>query len=151
MLPHNINVTCTAMILLCSQFNNLLKWSTVSDGLPIHGEGPTGSQTNEEPTTTTTTQSWYRRPLASFTFYVELSVARTPEEFASVRTRLQEEWSFDGGFVSRLQSCFLSTSSLICIAYCPCCVRVFVTTRWQMVCSKQINAQRQCSNVCNNC
>jgi len=101
-LPHNINIICTAINLLCSQFNSLLNWSTVSDGLPVHGEGPAGSQPNEEPTTTTTTtQSWYSRPLGSFTFYGELSIARTPEEFASVRARLQQELTFDGGFVSR--------------------------------------------------
>ena len=101
LLPHNINIACIATNLLRSQFNSLLNWSTVSDGLPIHGEGPAGSQPNEEPTTTTSTQPWYRRLLASFTFYGELSVACTSEEFALVRTRLQQELTFDGGFVSR--------------------------------------------------
>ncbi|KIM36083.1 hypothetical protein M413DRAFT_78631 [Hebeloma cylindrosporum] len=36
--------------------------------------------------------------------YGELSVAHTPEEFSLVRTRLQQEWTFDGGFVSRFTS-----------------------------------------------
>jgi len=107
LLPHNINVTWAAVNLLCSQFNGLLKWSTVSDGLPVHGEGPAGSQSNEEATTTTTSQSWYGRPLASLTFYGELSIASTPEEFALVRARLQQELTFDGGFVSRFTVMFL--------------------------------------------
>jgi len=89
------------MNLLYSQFKSLLKWSTVSDGLPVHGEGPAGSQPNEEQNTTTTTQSWYSMLLAYFTLYGKISVARTPEEFASVRARLKEELLFDGGFVSR--------------------------------------------------
>jgi len=41
------------------------------------------------------------RFLAPLTMYGELSAARTPEDFASVRTRFQHEWTFDGGFVSR--------------------------------------------------
>ena len=33
--------------------------------------------------------------------YGELSAARVQEEFAPVRIRLQQEWLFDAGFVSR--------------------------------------------------
>jgi len=71
----------------------------VSDGLPVHGEGPIGSPSSEEPTITTL--PWYSRTLASLTLYDELSNACTPDEFATVRTRLEKEWSFNGGFVSR--------------------------------------------------
>jgi hypothetical protein len=42
-----------------------------------------------------------RRALASFTMYGELSVANVQEEFAPLRMRLQQEWIFDAGFVSR--------------------------------------------------
>jgi len=56
---------------------------------------------------------WQRRILAPFTMYGELSVACTPEEFAFVRTRLQREWTFDGGFVSRFTIMFLFNFQLI--------------------------------------
>ena len=59
----------------------------------------TGFRPNEEPTTTTTVP-WHS-VLSSFTLYGELSVACTPEQFTLVRTRLQQEWTFDGGFVSQ--------------------------------------------------
>jgi hypothetical protein len=56
---------------------------------------------NEEPVVTTTLP-WHSRTLASLTIYSELSVAHIPEEeFALLRMRLQQEWIFDGGFVSR--------------------------------------------------
>jgi hypothetical protein len=32
--------------------------------------------------------------------YGELSTARVPKEFAAVRARLQQEWTFNAGFVS---------------------------------------------------
>jgi hypothetical protein len=46
--------------------------------------------------------------LESLTMYGELSAARTPEEFALVRSRFQREWTFNGGFVSRftVKCCF---------------------------------------------
>ncbi|KIM36066.1 hypothetical protein M413DRAFT_46337, partial [Hebeloma cylindrosporum] len=37
--------------------------------------------------------------------YGEISVARVPEEFALLQMRLQEEWTFDGGFVTRRPFC----------------------------------------------
>ena len=43
---------------------------------------------------------WYRKTLAFLTLYDELSAARTPERFAAVRVRLQQEWIFNAGFVS---------------------------------------------------
>jgi len=41
--------------------------------------------------------------------YDELSVARVPEEFRLVRTRLRQEWTFNGGFVSRITIVFLNS------------------------------------------
>ena len=38
--------------------------------------------------------------------YNELSVARMPEEFRLVRTRLRQEWTFNGGFVSPITIMF---------------------------------------------
>jgi hypothetical protein len=70
-------------------------------GPPVRGEGMIGSRPNEEPTSTTTLP-WHNRTLSSLTPYGELSIACTPEEFAFVRSRLQQEWSFAGGFVSRV-------------------------------------------------
>ena len=96
----------------------------MSDGPPVCGEGMTGSRPTEEPTTATILP-WHGRTLSSFTLYGELCIACTPEEFALVRTRLQQEWSLAGGFVSRqLQLCFLTPSSFITqhIAHRYCCV-----------------------------
>jgi len=56
-------------------------------------------QPNEEPAVTTTLP-WYSRTLAFFTMYGELSDALTPKEIGLVHARLQQEWLFDGGFVS---------------------------------------------------
>jgi len=41
--------------------------------------------------------------------YSELCAARLPEDFVLVRTRLQQEWTFDGGFVSRFTIVFLES------------------------------------------
>jgi len=57
-------------------------------------------QPNEEPAVTATLP-WHSKTLASLTVYGELFAAHTPEEFASVHTRLQQEWTFNGGFVSQ--------------------------------------------------
>ena len=88
----------------------------------------TGSRPNEE-LTTTTTAPWHSRTLSSCTLYGELSIACAPEEFASIRTRLQQEWSVAGGFISRLtialldsQLIYHSTYSswvLLCKFYSP--------------------------------
>ena len=82
-----------------------------SDGPLVRGEGMTGSRPNEEPTSTATLP-WHSRALSPFTLYSELSTARTPEEYALVRSRLRQEWSFNGGFVSR-STTLLPDSQLI--------------------------------------
>ena len=56
---------------------------------------------------------WYRMALESLTMYGELSAARIPEEFAPVRLRLQLEWTFNGGFVSRSTFMLVFDSQLI--------------------------------------
>jgi len=65
-------------------------------------------QPNEE-LAVTTTLPWYGRILTFFTMYGELSVALTPKEFGLVRARLQQEWAFDGGFVSWFTIMFVSS------------------------------------------
>jgi len=70
---------------------------------------------NEEPAVSTSLP-WQHRILAFFTMYGELSVACTPEEFAFVRTRLQWEWTFNGGFVSLFAVIFLFNFRLICFS-----------------------------------
>ena len=55
-------------------------------------------QPNEVPTVIATPR-WYIRVLVFLTMYGELSGARIPAEFAPVRTRMQQEWTFHGGFV----------------------------------------------------
>lgn len=90
----------------CSQFD-LVNCSRVSNGLPVNAERTiSGSLPNEEPSTTTNT-TLAGRTLSSFTFYGELSVGSTPEQFASVHARLQQEWSFNGGFVRRFTTALL--------------------------------------------
>jgi len=64
----------------------------------------TAPRSNEGPAITATLP----RTLASLTMYGELSVALAPEEFALVHARLQQEWSFDGSFVSRYSIMFLN-------------------------------------------
>ena len=66
---------------------------------PAHGEVmAAGPQPNEDPIVTATPR-WYIRVLVVLTMYGELSAARIPAEFAPVRTRMQQEWTFHGGFV----------------------------------------------------
>ena len=65
-------------------------------------------QRNEEPVLTATLP-WHGKTLASLTIYGEISVARIPEEFASLRMRLQQEWTFNGGIVSRFSIRFLNS------------------------------------------
>jgi len=65
----------------------------------VHGRGVIGGfRTNEEPAIIAAL-SWQSRTLAFLTMYGKLSAALTPEEFVLVRMRLQQEWTFDGGFV----------------------------------------------------
>ena len=83
-----------------SQFRTLVKPPCVSnDGPSIRGGMAACSQPDEEPAISVTLP-WYSRTLASVTVYGELLAARTLEEFALVHTRLQQEWTFNGGFVS---------------------------------------------------
>ena len=90
---------------LSSQFNNP---ANCSDGFPVRVEETFGSRSDEE-LTTTTTVSWHSRALASFTLYGELSVACTPKEYALVRSKVQQEWSFDRNFVSKLITVLLDS------------------------------------------
>ena len=95
----------------------------------------TGSRPNEQPTTTTIVP-WHRRTLSSFTLYGELSVASTPEEFSLVRTRLQQEWSFAGGFVSSRLTTVLLESQLIYHSLYSLWVllrKFFIIIRWRFV------------------
>jgi len=80
-----------------------MKRSGVFEHGPSGGgeETPTEPRVNEEPTPIAAIP-WHRRALAFFTVYRELSAARVAEDFASLQSRIQQEWTFDGGFVSRL-------------------------------------------------
>jgi hypothetical protein len=74
----------------------------VSDDVPLdHEEGNTAESRSNEDLIVSDALPWQRRALASFTMYGELSVANVQEEFAPLRMRLQQEWIFDAGFVSR--------------------------------------------------
>lgn len=75
------------------------RFSLSADGPSIR-EGIIAHQPNED-LIVSATLPWYREALESLTMYGELSAARMPEEFAPVRTRFQQEWSFAIGFVSR--------------------------------------------------
>ena len=100
------------MNLPLSQSITLVERSYMSNDEPsIRGGMTARPQLNEEPAITATLP-WHSRTLASFTVYGELFAARTPEEFALVHTRLQQEWTFDGSFVS-LFTIMLLNSSLI--------------------------------------
>jgi len=84
----------------------------LDDGSPVCESITACPRPSEEPAITAPLP-WRRRILASLTMYGELSVACTLEEFAFVRTRLQREWTFDGGFVSRFTIMFLFNFQLI--------------------------------------
>ena len=91
----------------------------------------TSSRPNAEQTTTTTVP-WESRALSSFTLYGELSVASTPEEFASVRSRLQLEWTFDGGIVSQFTTVLLDSQFIHHSTYSSwVLLRKFFTIRWR--------------------
>jgi len=66
---------------------------------PIRGGGIIDPQPREEQTVTVALP-WHMRALELLTPFTELSAACMPAEFAVVRQRLQQEWTFDGGFVS---------------------------------------------------
>jgi hypothetical protein len=82
----------------------------MSNDRPLIREGMTArQQPNEEPAISAALP-WHSRTLVSLTVYGELLAACTPEEFATVHTRLQQEWTFNGGFVSFSQLCCLTLS-----------------------------------------
>jgi hypothetical protein len=94
------------------QSRTLVKRSFMfNDGPSIRGEMTARPQPNEEPAITATLP-WHSNILASLTVYGELFAARTPGEFAIVHTRLQQEWTFNGGFVG-LFTIMLLNSQLI--------------------------------------
>jgi hypothetical protein len=108
----NLNVKAIGMNQPLSQSRTLVKHSFMSnEGPSIHGEMTARPQPNEGPAITATLP-WYSKTLASLTVYGELFAARTPGEFAIVHTRLQQEWIFNGGFVS-LFTILLLNSHLI--------------------------------------
>jgi len=93
-------------------------------------EGMTGSRPNEGPTATTV--PWHIRALSFFTLYGELSGACTPEEFASLRSRLLQEWSFDGGLVRRFTTVPLDSQFIHHSTYSSWVFpRNFFAIRWQ--------------------
>ena len=104
----NLNATRTGVDQLSLKSRNLVKHSHVT----VFNDKPEGMaippRTDEEPVVTTTLP-WYSRTFASLTIYGELSVAGIPEEFALLRMRLQQEWTFSGGFVSRFSIKFINS------------------------------------------
>jgi len=67
---------------------------------PVHEEAMTHVPRSHEEPSVTTALPWYMQPLVLVTMYSELSAARIPADFALVRQRLEQEWLFDGNFVS---------------------------------------------------
>ena len=111
----NLNVTRTAVDRPSLKSRNFVKPSHAS----VFDDGPKGMaippRPNEEPLVTTTLL-WYSRIFASLTIYGELSVPHiSEEEFASLRIRLQQEWIFDGGFVSRFSIRFINSWLIHCL------------------------------------
>jgi len=105
----DLNVKSTGMSQPLSQSRILVKRSCMSnDGPSIHGGMTARQQPNEEPAITATLP-WHSKTLASLTVYGELFAARTPGEFAIVHTRLQQEWTFIGGFVSLFTTMLLNS------------------------------------------
>ena len=105
----NLNATRTAVDRPSLKSRNLVKHSHAQASVFYKPEGITiPLRTDEEPVVTTTLP-WYSRTFASLTIYGELSAARTPKEFALLRRRLQQEWSFIGGLVSRFSIRFINS------------------------------------------
>ena len=81
--------------------------SSASENGPVYGEGVIP---NEGPgPLVAATMPMHLKMLASLTVYGELCDADLSEDFAPVRMRLQQEWTFDGGFVSNPSITFLDT------------------------------------------
>ena len=92
-LPVNLNLSI------------LVESSSTSDvGYTIRGEGANAAHLQGKEPIVNATSPWHTMALAmlaSLTMYGELSAAHVPEDFVPVRTRLQHEWTFNAGFVSR--------------------------------------------------
>jgi len=89
--------------------STVANFSSVSDdnGPPVRAVGMiSASRPSEEPADIA---PWHTRALATLTMYSELCAARTREDFARMRTRLQLEWAFDGGVVSRFTILFFDS------------------------------------------
>jgi len=100
-----LDVKCIAVDGLYSQSlaSTLMNRSSVSEGVtPVHREA---APPPNEDATDATSLPWYRRTLEFLTVYNELCT----EDFAPVRTKLQQEWTFDGGFVRRFTIVFLDS------------------------------------------
>ena len=114
-------------------YSSFVRRSNVSeDGPPPVPEGIiTGPQANEEPAIIAT--PCHSRILAPLTMYDELSAARVPEEFRLVQTRLRQEWTFNGGFVSRITIVLLNSQIIITRfeARRPCCVSFFPLLKFE--------------------
>ena len=83
-------------------FSNLVKRCSVSEDGPVCEGTTAGPPPNEGPVIMPeAAPPLHRRALASLTMHDELSAARIPEEFGSVHMRLQQEWTFNGNFVSK--------------------------------------------------
>ena len=84
--------------------------SASDNGPPVHGEGvTTAPRPSEELATVTASLPWHTRALTYLTRYSELCAACLPEDFVRVRTRLQQEWIFNGGFVSQFTIVFFDS------------------------------------------
>ena len=113
----NLNTIRTAVDQLSLKSRNLVKPSPTSSVIDDGPEEMDISPRIDKELVVTTTLSWYSRTFASLTIYGELSIARTPEEFALVHRRLQQEWKFDGGFVSQISTRFLKSRLIHYLVY----------------------------------
>jgi len=103
---NNLNTKCTGTKRPYPQTGSLVTPSHVSDGEPSdRGEGMTVERRPYGELMVNATPL-YKKVLALLTMYGELSAARFAEEFAPVRARLQQEWIFVAGFVSRFTILF---------------------------------------------
>ena len=100
LLGHKLNINHTGGN---RPFSNLVKRCSVSEDGPVREETTVAPPPNEGPVLMpAAAPAWHRRVLASLTM---LSAARIPEEFGSVRMRLQQVvfespvfWLFDPFF-----------------------------------------------------
>jgi len=76
---------------------------------PVRVGGVTAAPQPIEEATVTAIPPLFIRALSFPTMFSELSGARIPADFALVRQRLQQEWTFDGGFVCQFTIMFLDS------------------------------------------